>query len=75
MAEPVGFIGLGVMGKPMARNLIKAGFPVVVYNRSRGAIDELTRDGARAAASPAEVVAQTSLVITMLPDTRASNTC
>jgi 2-hydroxy-3-oxopropionate reductase len=69
MAEPVGFIGLGVMGKPMARNLIKAGFPLVVHNRSRGAVDELAAEGARPAASPADVAKQTTFVITMLPDT------
>ncbi|MDB5040479.1 MAG: 2-hydroxy-3-oxopropionate reductase, partial [Candidatus Eremiobacteraeota bacterium] len=42
----VGFIGLGIMGKPMARNLLRAGFPVVVLNRSRGPLDELVAEGA-----------------------------
>ena len=42
----IGFIGLGIMGKPMARNLIKAGFPVTVHNRSRGKVDELAKEGA-----------------------------
>src|SRR5438105_514826 len=69
MNETVGFIGLGVMGKPMARNLIKAGHALVVHNRSRGAVDELTAAGAAAAASPADVARQSSIVITMLPDT------
>src|SRR5262245_26189432 len=69
MADTIGFIGLGVMGKPMARNLIKAGFSLVVHNRSRGAVDELAADGARPAASAAEVAASASIVITMLPDT------
>ena len=69
MADTIGFIGLGVMGKPMARNLIKAGFPLVVHNRSRGAVNELAAEGARAATSPAEVAAQANIVITMLPDT------
>jgi 2-hydroxy-3-oxopropionate reductase len=69
MAETVGFIGLGVMGKPMARNLIKAGFPLVVHNRSRAAVDELSREGAKAAHSPADVARQATAVITMLPDT------
>ena len=49
------FIGLGVMGKPMAKHLIKAGHRLVVHNRSRGAVDELVAAGATAAASPAEV--------------------
>jgi 2-hydroxy-3-oxopropionate reductase len=69
MPDTVGFIGLGVMGKPMARNLIKAGFSLVVHNRSRGAVDELVAAGARAASSPGEVAGQSTLVITMLPDT------
>lgn len=67
--ETIGFIGLGVMGKPMAGHLIKAGFPVVVHNRSRGKVDELVAQGAKGAASPAEVARQTTVVITMLPDT------
>jgi 2-hydroxy-3-oxopropionate reductase len=65
----IGFIGLGVMGKPMARNLIKAGHRLVVHNRSRGAADELAAAGATRAASPADVARQSSVVITMLPDT------
>jgi 2-hydroxy-3-oxopropionate reductase len=69
MADVVGFIGLGVMGKPMAKNLIKAGFSLVVHNRSRAAVDELVAAGARAASSPADVAKQASFVITMLPDT------
>ena len=70
MAERVGFIGLGIMGRPMARNLVKAGFELVVHNRSRAAVDELTAESAavRAAGSPAEVAAAASIVITMLPD-------
>ena len=66
--DTIGFIGLGTMGKPMARNLIKAGFPLVVHNRSRAAVEELTKEGARAAASPQEVAAQSNVVILMLPD-------
>ena len=64
----VGFIGLGIMGKPMARNLVKAGYPIVVHNRSRGAVEELTKEGARPATSPQELAGQSELVITMLPD-------
>ena len=65
---PVGFIGLGLMGKPMAHNLLKRGFTVVVHNRSRGAVDELVAAGATAAGSPAQVAQRTTRVITMLPD-------
>ncbi|NQU29555.1 MAG: NAD-binding protein [Anaerolineae bacterium] len=64
----VGYIGLGLMGKPMARNILKAGFPVVVHNRSRAAVDELVAEGATAANTPAEVAAQVDVVITNLPD-------
>jgi 2-hydroxy-3-oxopropionate reductase len=69
MAEQIGFIGLGVMGKPMAKHLVSAGFPVVVHNRSRGAVDELVAAGATAATSPADVARASTIVITMLPDT------
>src|ERR1051326_5556524 len=68
MAARIGFIGLGIMGKPMTRNLIKAGFPVTVHNRSRAKVDELVKDGASAAASPAEVASATEIIITMLPN-------
>jgi len=69
MSETLGFIGLGVMGKPMAGHLVKAGHTVVVHNRSRGKVDELVAQGAKSAASPAEVARQATVVITMLPDT------
>ena len=69
MQNVVGFIGLGVMGKPMAQNLLKGGHSLVVHSRSRGPVDELVRAGAKAAGSPAEVARQASIVITMLPDT------
>lgn len=69
MRETVGFIGLGVMGRPMAGHLLRKGYPLVVHNRSRAAVDALAKDGARAAASPAEVAAQATVVITMVPDT------
>jgi 2-hydroxy-3-oxopropionate reductase len=69
MAEVVGFIGLGVMGKPMAAHLVKAGYEVVVHNRSRGSVQELVAQGARAANSPADLARQATVVITMLPDT------
>jgi 2-hydroxy-3-oxopropionate reductase len=67
---PIGFIGLGIMGKPMARNLAKAGYDLVVYNRSRDDVDTLLAEGGQfqAAASPREVAERTKAVITMLPD-------
>jgi len=69
MANPtIGFIGLGIMGKPMARNLIKAGYPLVVHNRSRGVVEELSKERAQTATSPREVAARSEVVITMLPD-------
>jgi 2-hydroxy-3-oxopropionate reductase len=64
----IGFIGLGIMGKPMARNLMKAGYTLIVLNRSRGPVDELVAEGAKAGASPRDVAAQSDVVITMLPD-------
>jgi 2-hydroxy-3-oxopropionate reductase len=64
----VGYIGLGLMGKSIARNIGKAGFPLVVHNRSRAAVDELVAEGAQAAASPAELAAQVDVVFTNLPD-------
>ncbi|NWG34513.1 MAG: NAD-binding protein [Chloroflexi bacterium] len=64
----VGYIGLGLMGKSIARNLLKAGFPLVVHNRSRAAVDELVREGAMAAFSPKETAAQVDVVFTNLPD-------
>jgi len=64
----VGYIGLGLMGKSIARNILKAGFPLVVHNRSRAAVDELTAEGATAASSPSEVASQADVVFTNLPD-------
>lgn len=64
----VGYIGLGLMGKSIARNILKAGFPVVVHNRSRAAVDELVSEGAVAAFSPKEVAEQVDIIFTNLPD-------
>jgi 2-hydroxy-3-oxopropionate reductase len=64
----IGYIGLGLMGKSIARNILKAGFPLVVHNRSQSAVTELVSDGARPAISPAEVSAQVDVVFTNLPD-------
>lgn len=68
MKKTIGFIGLGIMGKPMARNLIKAGYSLVVHNRSRGPMEELAADGAQTAPSAKETAATADVVITMLPN-------
>jgi 2-hydroxy-3-oxopropionate reductase len=69
MSDTIGFIGLGVMGKPMARHLLNAGHQLVVHSRSRPSVDELVTAGATAAATPAHVARAAAIVITMLPDT------
>jgi 2-hydroxy-3-oxopropionate reductase len=68
MQGPIGFVGLGIMGRPMARNLSKAGFSLVVHNRSQGAVEELVKAGAKAAGSPEEVARQAEVIILMLPN-------
>ena len=68
MHETVGFIGLGLMGKPMAKNLLKRGYPLVVHSRSAPPVDELVAAGATRAGSPAEVARQCRRIFTMLPD-------
>jgi 2-hydroxy-3-oxopropionate reductase len=64
----IGFVGLGIMGKPMARNLIKEGYRLVVHSRSIGPVKELVNEGAEGAHSPREVAEKAGIVITMLPD-------
>ena len=64
----IGFIGLGIMGKPMANHLMDAGYELVVHNRNRDAVDELVGKGAIEAHSGKEVAEQSDIVITMLPD-------
>jgi len=66
--QTIGFIGLGVMGRPMAKNLLKAGFPLVVHSRSQGPVEDLVAAGAARASSAAEVARRTTRIITMLPD-------
>jgi 2-hydroxy-3-oxopropionate reductase len=69
MEKPViGFIGLGIMGKPMAHNLLNADYRLIVHNRSQGAVGELVDLGASAASSPMETAAASDIIITMLPD-------
>jgi 3-hydroxyisobutyrate dehydrogenase/2-hydroxy-3-oxopropionate reductase len=76
MVQPprIGFVGLGHMGKPMSRNLMQAGFPLTVFNRSRPALDELVGAGARAAESIADLVVGTDVIFTSLPTVEASET-
>jgi 2-hydroxy-3-oxopropionate reductase len=69
MSQTIGFIGLGVMGRPMAKHLLAKGHALVVHNRSPQAVDELVAAGARRAASPVEVAQRADVIITMLPDT------
>jgi 2-hydroxy-3-oxopropionate reductase len=67
--QRIGFIGLGIMGKPMAQNLVAAGFDLTVHSRSAGSVDELVAAGATRADDPAAVAAASDVTITMLPDT------
>ncbi|MCL4515516.1 MAG: 2-hydroxy-3-oxopropionate reductase [Firmicutes bacterium] len=64
----IGFIGLGIMGKPMARNLMKANYQLIVYDINRAPVEELAKEGAALAASPREAASEATLVITMLPN-------
>ena len=64
----IGFIGLGIMGKPMARNLLKEGHVLTIHNRSRAAVDELSREGAQPMTNAKEVAERSDILITMLPD-------
>jgi len=68
MKPNVGFIGLGLMGKPMAQNLLRAGFPLTVWNRTKSKADDLVRAGARLAANPREMAAQSDVLITIVSD-------
>jgi 2-hydroxy-3-oxopropionate reductase len=68
MKKKIGFIGLGIMGKPMAKNLLKAGYELVVYDIMAAPVQELTAAGAKAGTSPKDVAAQSEVIITMLPN-------
>ena len=68
MTQTIGFVGLGIMGRPMARNLLKAGYPLVVHSRSQGPVQELVGAGAKAASAPRDVAGQVEVLITMLPN-------
>ncbi len=64
----IGFIGLGIMGKPMAKNLMKAGYQLVVYDINQAAMEELVKAGATGGAHAEDVAGQTDIIITMLPN-------
>jgi 2-hydroxy-3-oxopropionate reductase len=66
--QKIGYIGLGLMGKSMAHNILKSGYPLFVSNRSRAAMDELAKEGAQLASSPQEIATQVDVVFTNLPD-------
>src|SRR4051812_18043174 len=68
MAEPVAFLGTGIMGAPMARNLLKAGFPLRVWNRTPDKARALAAEGADLAETPADAVREAAFVTTMLTD-------
>lgn len=69
--QRVGFVGLGIMGSPMAISLVKAGFPVTVFNRTRSKYDPAVNMGASPAESPAEVASKSDVIITIVSDTAA----
>ncbi len=69
MAERIGFIGLGIMGRGMAANILRAGFPLTVWNRTPGRADELVAAGAQLASSPADLAARSDIVISCVSDT------
>jgi len=68
MSYKVGFIGLGIMGRPMSKNLLKAGHQLVVYDIAPEPVEDLVAAGAARGASSADVAARTEIIITMLPD-------
>jgi len=68
MPETIGFIGLGLMGRPMAANLLKAGYPLIVHSRSQQPVEALVALGATRAESPADIARQVTRIITMVPD-------
>lgn len=68
MKPTVGLIGLGLMGKPVGQNLLKAGFPLVVWNRTRERANDLVREGAKFAGSPRETASQANVLITIVSD-------
>ncbi|HCI86608.1 MAG TPA: 2-hydroxy-3-oxopropionate reductase [Dehalococcoidia bacterium] len=74
MAERIGFVGLGIMGKPMAKNLVNAGNDVTVFNRSSASVEELVAEGANAGSSAADVASKSDIALLMVPDSPDSET-
>ncbi|HEY6899122.1 MAG TPA: NAD(P)-dependent oxidoreductase [Puia sp.] len=68
MKQTIGFIGLGIMGRPMAQNLVAAGYPLIVYSRSPDKLEALQKAGAKTARTPKELAANSDIIITILPD-------
>src|SRR5512143_3702179 len=68
MKKKIGFIGLGIMGKPMVKNLLKAGFPIFAYDLNKNAVDDVVKAGAEAVFSSREAAGKADVIITMLPD-------
>ncbi len=68
MNKKIGFIGLGIMGRPMAKNLLKAGFSLVVYDLNKEAVEDVVKAGAASAHSSREVAQSTEVIIIMVPD-------
>ena len=68
----IGFVGLGIMGRPMVKNLIKAGYSVIVYDIVAAAVEEMVSEGASQSPSAAEVAKEVNTVITMVPDSADS---
>lgn len=68
ITKKIGFIGLGIMGKPMAKNLIKAGYKLVVYDVNKDAVKEVVDDGAEEGNSSRDVAVKTDIILTMLPN-------
>src|SRR5687767_12273430 len=66
--DTVGFIGLGLMGRPMAKNLLARGFKVVAHSRSQGPVDDVVSAGAERGTSPADVARRATRIVTMVPD-------
>ncbi len=68
MSATIGFIGLGIMGKPMARNLLKAGYPLIAYDLVEAAVEDIVNAGAQRGSSSRDVAARSEIIVTMLPD-------
>ena len=70
MTQRIGFVGVGIMGRPMVRNLVKAGYPVTIFDIVPAAVEALASEDVPAAGSSMEVASSSDVVITMLPEDR-----